>query len=248
MAGETGTPTEPSRGPRARIARVLPMAALLLGAALALIFLRDYLSFDALERHYEALLAWRDAHFLGSAAVFFLAYALAVAVSIPGAVWLTLIGGLLFGTVLGSVLVVGAATVGATALFLAARSSLGAALRARAGGWVQRLEDGFRDGEVSFLLMLRLIPAVPFWIANLAPAFLGARLWPFFWTTLVGILPGTFVYVSVGAGLGTELAEGRRPDLGVIFEPHVLGPLLGLAALSALPLILRKFGLRRMRG
>ncbi len=105
------------------------------------------------------------------------------------------------------------------------------------------MEDGFRAGEVSYLLIMRLVPAVPFFIANLAPAFLGARTFTFLWTTLLGIIPGTLVFISIGAGLEEQLSRGEAPDLGVIFEWHILGPLLGLAALSALPLILKSFGI-----
>ncbi len=112
-------------------------------------------------------------------------------------------------------------------------------------GWIERLGRGFRQGEVSFLLIMRLIPAVPFFVANLVPAFLGARLVHFVWTTFVGVAPATVVFVSLGSGLGKQLARGEKPDLGVIFEPHILGPLLGLAALAALPLLLRSFGIGR---
>ena len=101
------------------------------------------------------------------------------------------------------------------------------------------------SGQVSYLLIMRLIPVVPFFAANLAPAFLGARTWTFLWTTLVGIIPGTVVYISIGAGLGEQLSRGVAPDLGVIFEWHILGPLLGLALLAALPLILKAVGFRR---
>jgi uncharacterized membrane protein YdjX (TVP38/TMEM64 family) len=107
------------------------------------------------------------------------------------------------------------------------------------------MERGFREGEASYLLVMRLVPAVPFFVANVAPAFLGARLSTFVWTTFLGIVPGTVVFISVGAGLGEQLERGERPDLGVIFEPHILGPLLGLAALAALPLVLKRLGLRR---
>ncbi len=166
----------------------------------------------------------------------------------PGAVWLTLLGGFLFGIVAGSVIVILSATLGAALIFLAARGMLSGLLRHRAGGWVARLERGFRQGEVSFLLILRLVPAVPFFIANLVPAFLGARFRTFLWTTLVGIAPATVVFVSVGAGLGEQLDRGQKPDLGVIFEPHILGPLLGLAALAALPLVLKRLGAARAQG
>ncbi|MEO1493187.1 MAG: TVP38/TMEM64 family protein [Pseudomonadota bacterium] len=222
--------------------RYLPIAVIAVGAIAAFVLLRDYLGFQALTENYQALLDWRAENAVLAIAAFMLAYVVAVAFSIPGAVWLSLIGGLLFGTVGGSAMVVIAATIGATLVFLAAKTAFGEVLRARASGWITKMETGFRDGQISFLLIMRLVPAVPFFVANLAPAFLGARTWTFVWTTLVGIIPGTVVYVSIGAGLGEQLARGEQPDLGVIFEPHVLGPLLGLAALAALPLVLKSLG------
>ncbi len=219
--------------------RLLPLALIALGAALAFWLLRDRISFAALEQNREALLAWRDANYLLAALGFIAAYALAVAFSVPGAVWFTLAGGLLFGTAFGAVFVVIAATLGATAIFLAAKTGLGDALRAKAGGWLKRLEDGFQDNEISFMLAMRLVPVVPFFVANLAPAFLGVRPVTFIWTTFVGIIPGTLVYASVGAGLGEVFARGEQPDLRVIFEWPVLGPLLGLAALSLLPVAIK---------
>ena len=124
---------------------------------------------------------------------------------------------------------------------------MGSEMCIRDSGWIARMEKGFQEGEVSYLLIMRLVPAMPFFIANLAPAFLGARTWTFVWTTFVGIIPGTVVYISVGAGLGEQLARGEAPDLGVIFQPHVLGPLLGLAVLAALPVALKKFGILKRR-
>ena len=242
---ENADPMQAPRPRRSPLRRYGPIAVIATGALLAFVFGRDYLSFATLERNYEALLAWRDANIVLAGGVYMLAYVASVAFSLPGAIWLTLLGGFLFGLVAGSIMVVTAATAGATLIFLAARTSLGVLLHEKAGGWIRRLERGFREGEVSFLLIMRLVPAVPFFVANLAPAFLGARLWTFVWTTFVGIMPGTVVFISIGAGLGEQLARGERPDLGVIFEPHVLGPLLGLAALAALPLVLRKLGLRR---
>ncbi|MEL6478970.1 MAG: VTT domain-containing protein [Pseudomonadota bacterium] len=220
--------------------RYLPIAVIAMGAISAAVFLGDFLSFEALERNYETLIAWRDAHFALAVLGFMAIYVAVVAFSVPGAIWLTLIGGFLFGTVAGAAMVVFSATLGATLIFLAARSSLGQLLREKAGSWVDRMEAQFREGEISFLLILRLVPAVPFFIANLAPAFLGARLVNFVWTTFAGIIPGTIVFISIGAGLGEQLERGEAPDLGVIFEWHVLGPLLGLAALSALPLIVKR--------
>jgi uncharacterized membrane protein YdjX (TVP38/TMEM64 family) len=166
-----------------------------------------------------------------------------VALSVPGAVWVTLTGGFLFGVFPGALYNVGGATLGALLLFLAVRAGLGEALRARidaSDGTVRRLSDGLRENEVSVLLSMRLVPVVPFFVANLIPAFLGVAAWRFVWTTFVGILPGGLVFTWVGAGLGDVFERGGTPDLGIIFEPFVIGPLLGLAALSLLPIVLKR--------
>lgn len=236
------------RSARGKAARWALLAVLLAGAAVAFWLAGDRLNYRELHENYRALEGWRDRNLALAVAAFAGVYIAAVTFSVPGAVWLTLVGGFLFGIPGGAALVVVSATLGATLLFLAARTVLAAPLRALAGGWVGRLERGFRRGEVSFLLVMRLVPAVPFFVANLAPAFLGARPWTFAWTTFVGIIPGTLVYISIGAGLGEQLERGERPDLGVIFQPYVLGPLLGLAALAALPLVLRWTGLTRPSG
>lgn len=239
MAEQTG------EGARLSWRRAVPLALIALGAVAGIVLLGDRISFEALERNREALLAWRDANYALAALGFVAAYAVAVAFSIPGAIWFTLAGGFLFGALAGAALVVVAATLGATAIFMAAKTGLGDALRARAGGWLKRVEDGFQENEVSFMLVMRLAPVVPFFVANLAPAFLGVRPFTFVWTTFVGIIPGTAVYASVGAGLGAVFAQGGRPDLGIIFEWPVLGPLLGLAALALLPVALKAVRNRR---
>lgn len=225
--------------------RYLLLGAILVAACGAVLIARHYLNYSQLQDNYQALATWRDGHLALALAAYVVVYIAAVAFSVPGAVWLTLLGGFLFGILAGSFVVVLSATVGATLIFLAARTVLSGLLRRRAGGWIERLERGFRQGEVSFLLIMRLVPAMPFFVANLVPAFLGARLRTFVWTTLVGIAPATVVFVSIGAGLGEQLGRGEKPDLGVIFEPHILGPLLGLAALSALPLLLKRLGVTR---
>ena len=235
-AGENQTERSGSRW-----LRYAPIALIAIGAAAAFMAFGDYLSFDTLRDNREALLAWRDGNYVLAAGAFVLAYTLVVALSIPGALWMTLGGGFLFGVVGGSLLTVVAATIGATAIFLAARTSLGEALRAKAGPWLQKLEGGVRENEVSYMLLLRLVPAVPFFIANLAPAFLGVRLTTYVWTTFLGILPATAVYSWVGAGLGDVLDKGGEPNLGLLFEPHIIGPLLGIAALAALPILIKAF-------
>lgn len=239
--------TDPSPKPRGWT-RFLPLAVIAAGAVAAITLAGDYLSFSALAEHYQTLVQWRTEYLLLSILVFMGVYIGAVAFSVPGAIWLTLIGGFLFGTVLGSVLVVTSATTGALLIFLAARTAMGEALKERAGSWLAKIEKGFREGEVSYLLVMRLVPVVPFFVANLAPAFLGVRTWTYLWTTFVGIIPGTIVYISIGAGLGEQLERGEAPNLGVIFEPHILGPLLGLAFLALLPKLLKLVGITKRGG
>tara|TARA_B100002003_G_scaffold142091_1_gene131469 strand:+ start:533 stop:1306 length:774 start_codon:yes stop_codon:yes gene_type:complete len=234
--------TAPRPDPRPPWRRWAPLALILAGAALGWWLLGDRLSFETLRENRAALVAWRDSAWAEAAAAYALAYVAVVAFSLPGGAIMTLAGGFLFGAVAGTGLTVVAATLGATAIFLAARSSLGAGLERRLqgrGGFLARLRAGVAENEVSVLLTLRLIPAVPFFIANLAPAFLGVRTRTYIWTTFVGIIPGTAVYSWTGAGLGAVFDAGGEPDLGLIFRIEVLGPLLALAALAALPAILR---------
>ncbi|NJS39119.1 MAG: VTT domain-containing protein [Rhodobacteraceae bacterium] len=112
---------------------------------------------------------------------------------------------------------------------------------AAAGGVAARLQAGLRENEWSVLFLMRIVPAVPFVLANLIPAFVGTSLFRFSVSTFLGIIPGALVFTSVGSGLGEVFARGETPDLGILFTPAVLGPILGLAALAALPMVLRAF-------
>ena len=222
--------------------RRLPILLILGAAILGAVALRDELSFEALARHREALLAFRDAQYLWSVLVFLLAYVALVALSLPGGTVATLTGGFLFGLFPGVLYNVAAAGTGAILVFLAARIGFGAALARKldaAGGKAARLQESLRANEWSILFLMRLVPLVPFFIANLIPAFVGTSLPRFAVSTYLGIIPGALVFTSVGAGLGEVFAQGAAPDLGVIFTPPVLLPLLGLAALAALPMLLR---------
>jgi uncharacterized membrane protein YdjX (TVP38/TMEM64 family) len=222
--------------------RRLPILAILAVAVTGAILFRDQLSFEALAKNREALLAFRDAHYAASAAVFVLTYVGIVAFSLPGATVATLTGGFLFGVFPGTLLNVAAATAGATVIFLAARAGFGEQLAARmdaSEGLVRRMKTGIDANQWPMLFLIRLVPAVPFFAANLVPAFVGVPTHRYVVSTFFGIMPGALVYTSVGAGLGEVFARGETPDLGIIFEPQILLPLLGLAALAALPLVLR---------
>ncbi len=228
--------------PREGWRRWWPLAVIVAGAAVAWWLFGDRLSFETLRENREALLDWRDRNWALAAAVYFVGYAAAVAFSLPGALAMTLTGGFLFGLVWGTLLTLFAATLGAAGIFLAAKTSLGDRLGTKLegrGGWMARLRRGVEENQVPVLLLMRLVPAVPFFLANLAPAFLGVALPTFAWTTFVGIAPGTAVYTWVGDGLGAVFEAGGTPDLGLIFEPQILGPLLALCGLAALPMVLK---------
>ncbi len=234
------------RGAAARrgggLARALPLAAIAVAAILGAVFLRDHLTFEALSQNRERLIAFRDANYALTVLAFMAAYVAVVAFSLPGATLATLTGGFLFATFPGALYNVMAATIGATAIFAAARWGLGERLAARmdAGeGLVRRVKEGIDENQWSMLFLIRLVPAVPFFAANIIPALVGVPILRFVVSTFLGIIPGAVVFTSVGAGLGEIFARGETPDLGVIFEPQVLLPILGLAALAALPIAVK---------
>lgn len=236
----TETATKPGFG------RFVPLLVLLGLVALAVALdLQRFLGFESLKAHRSLLLDLVAAHPLLAPLAFVILYAAATAISLPGGVFLTLAGGFMFGTWLATALVVVGATLGAVIVFLIARTALGEGLRARAGPWLARMEEGFRRDALSYLLVLRLVPIFPFWLVNLVPAFLGVPVGTFALATFLGIIPGSAVFAGVGAGLGAVFDRGETPDLGIVLEPAVLGPLLGLALLSLLPMAYRRWQARK---
>ncbi|QFU07682.1 SNARE associated Golgi protein [Rhodobacteraceae bacterium THAF1] len=220
----------------------LPLILIGIVAIVGAFTLRDYLNFETLAANRERLLEFRDANYLLAVLIFVAFYALVVAFSLPGATIFTLTGGFLFATFPGALYNVTGATLGAIAIFLAARWGLGDKLAAKMNtgdGLVKRIKAGIDESQWEMLFLIRLIPAVPFFVANLVPAFVGVPLWKFAVTTFLGIIPGAVVYTSVGAGLGEVFARGETPNLSIIFEPQILLPILGLCALAALPLVLK---------
>ncbi|MCS6624385.1 VTT domain-containing protein [Roseibacterium beibuensis] len=230
--------------PKSPLARLVPLALIAVVAGLGWFFLRDMLTFQTLAENRERLIAFRDANYVATALAFIAIYIAIVAFSLPGATIATLTGGFLFATFPGALFNVTAATIGATGIFLAARWGLGEKLAARmdaSEGLVRRIKAGIDENQWSMLFLIRLVPAVPFFVANIVPALVNVRLSRFVISTFLGIIPGAVVYTSVGAGLSEVFARGETPDLGIIFEPQILLPLLGLAALALLPIILRVF-------
>jgi len=229
-----------------RLVRLLPLAVLVLGLVLFLALdLEEYIAFETLQEHRSWLVTQVGRHSVLTAVVFVLGYATVVAFSIPGAAVLTISAGFLFGTVLAAVLAVIGATLGAVAVFLAARTAFGDCLRARAGAALTRMRDGFQENAFHYLLVLRLVPLFPFWLVNLVPAFLGVPLRTYVLATFFGIIPGTVIFASLGDGLGAILDEGEKPNLLVIFEPEILLPLIALAVFALLPVIYKRVKARR---
>ncbi len=227
---------------RGRLLRYGALAVIAAVAVTGAVLLRDQLTFEALAANRDDLIAFRDRNYLSAAAGFVFAYALIVAFSLPGATIATLTGGFLFGVFPGVFLNVVGATLGATAIFTAAKWGLGAQLAARmeaSEGLVRRLKQGIDRNMWEVLFLIRLAPVVPFFVANIVPALVGVRLLPFVVTTFFGIMPGALVFTSVGNGLGAVFERGGRPDLSILFEPQILLPIIGLCALALLPIILK---------
>ena len=225
--------------------RLIPVAVLVLGLVAFFVFdLGRFLSFETLRQNRVALLDWVDTYGVVAALIYMLIYAVAIAFSLPGGAVLTITGGFLFGSLWGTVCVVFAATAGATALFLIAKTSFGDALRAKAGPALQKMQAGFQEGALSYLLVLRLVPLFPFFLVNLVPAFLGVSLRVYVVGTFIGIIPGTFVFATVGAGLGSVFDQGGEFSAAGILTPQILTALVGLAVLALIPIVYKKIKAR----
>ncbi|MBS0271199.1 MAG: TVP38/TMEM64 family protein [Proteobacteria bacterium] len=211
---------------------------------LALIFilfyalnLNQYFAFSALQNYHHLLKEEVGQHLFLSLFIFGASYIIIAATSLPIAVFLTILGGFLFGPVLSLLIVDISATLGTTLLFLAVKTSFGEIFQKKASLWIKKMEKGFQENAFSYLLFLRLVPIFPFWAVTIVSALLDVRLKTFFIATFIGILPGTFVYSIVGNGLGALLKEGKTPDIYIILSPGIFLPLCGLALLALLPIL-----------
>jgi uncharacterized membrane protein YdjX (TVP38/TMEM64 family) len=251
-----------SQSRRGWAARLLPLAVLLAVAALVYALgLHNYLTLEQLAENRDALKAFISGNFLLALAIFAGVYIAVVALSLPGGALMTVSGGFLFGLLVGGLASVIAATIGATIIFLVAKTSLGEPLAARAGPWLGKLRAGFQENALNYLLFLRLVPLFPFWLVNLAPALLGVPLATYLLGTFAGIIPGTFAFAFAGVGLDsvieaqqrsyeTCLAEhaggGASPcefalDPSALVTPQLLIAFAALGAVALIPVILKKF-------
>lgn len=222
--------------------RNFPFIFILIVAVTVTVFFRDLVSFEMLRNHRDSLLIYRDHHLVGLTAAFVVVYVAIVVFSIPGAVVASITGGFLFGQTIGTLLNIFSATLGATVLFFVVRWGIGDRLMSKMNamtGTFARLIQNLRANEVSILLLLRLVPVIPFFAANLIPVLVGVRLWNFIWTTAIGIIPGAAIYTSIGVGIGAVFDHGKEPSLGLIWEPQIIFPLAGLCVLVAMPMFVR---------
>ena len=237
----------PAPQPR-RWLRYLPLA--LVGVALVAAILMGapkYLSLETLREQRALLLAFVEAHPIQSIALYVAVYTLVVALSLPGALAMTLTGGFLFGTLEGAAAAVVGVTAGAMAMFLVARSALGHIIHSRfpEGGRVRRLEAKIQENAFTYIFTLRLLPVMPLWLVNIAAGFVRMPLRTYFLATFLGIIPATAVYASIGAGLGHVFDAGQPINASLALDPQLAGPILALVVLMVLPFGVHLYRRRR---
>lgn len=258
--GEAGEDTE--RPPTSWFRRILPLA--ILAGLIALIILQGWHTalIISIAENLQTLKADIANNRVVYLLVYMALYAIVVALSLPIASVLTVLGGMLFGWILGGSSTVVAATIGATGIFLLAKSSLGEALAAKAGPSLSKLRDGFHENALNYLLFLRLVPAFPFWLVNLAPALLGVKLRDYVIGTFLGIIPGTFAYAFAGRGFESVIvsasdqysacvaANGAESctlalDLSTLITRELVIAIAALGVVALIPVFLKKWRARR---
>ena len=245
--------------PASLLRRWAPLAILLTAIAAAWAAgLQDYLSLTAIAENRDALVGFVASNLWLSLLLYAAVYVVTVALSLPGASLLTILGGFLFGSVLGGALTVFAATAGAVVIFMVARTSLGESLASRAGPWMNRLSKGFREDAFHYLLFLRLVPVFPFWLINIAPALAGVPLSTYVITTLLGIIPGTFAFAILGSGLDSIITAQKQAyaacvaekgadactfslDAGALVTPQLLAAFAALGVVALIPVAIKKW-------
>lgn len=223
------------------VKRFLPLF-IIIGLTTAIFFSNwsMYFTFDMLKQHDQDLMAFVHKHPFMTPLLFIGFYTLSTTLSLPIGIFLGILSGFLFPQPWCTVYVLIAATLGATFVLLIARLAIGDFLIKKAGPFIKRLEEGFKEGAVSYMLFLRLVPIFPFWLVNLVPAFLKIPLKTYIWTTAVGIAPAVFVNAQVGRGLEAILMQGESFTLSSLFNMKIKIALIALGVVALIPVILKK--------
>lgn len=220
---------------------------LLIIAVFSLIFFSEWISFESLKENRAKIAEFRDKNFTLSIISFWIFYVTLVVFSLPGAAVASVSGGYLFGLGGGLIINITAASTGATLLFLLVRYGVKSFNYNKSNtfnsNFVLRIKNALTINQVSIMLILRLVPVVPFFLANILPALVGVRLFNFIWTTIIGIIPGGIVFTWIGVGVGEVFDRNEYPNLELLYSPVILGPILGLVALLMLPMIMRRSGI-----
>lgn len=212
------------------------LVLLVVGVVLIVKFtpVKQYLDFQKLFESRDSLLSYVNNYYLLSVLVFILVYFVVVALSIPGATILTILGGFFFGPWAGTLFVNLGATFGAFAIFLIARFFLGESLQKKYEKQLGKFNKEISDNGKSYMLTLRLIPIFPFFLINILAGLTTLPAITFLWTTALGIIPGSFVYAYIGYA-GTSMTESQG-----VFTPQILTALILLSVLSLVPVIVKK--------
>ena len=220
---------------------------LLIIAAFGLIFFSEWISFEALKENRAEISEFRDKNLTLSIVIFWVFYVILVVFSLPGAAVASVSGGFLFGLGAGLLINITAASTGAALLFLLVRYGMKSFKYNKSNtlnsNFVIQIKNALVTNQISIMLTLRLVPVVPFFLANILPALVGVRLFNFIWTTIIGIIPGGIVFTWIGVGVGEVFDRNEYPNFELLFSPVILGPILGLVALLILPMILRRSGI-----
>lgn len=218
------------------------VVALLILSAIGAFFYFDlgrYLSLDTLKENRDQLLLFTDTHYAVSAALFILVYVVVTGLALPGAAILTLAGGFLFGSLLGTLFVNVGATTGAALAFLAARYLLRDWVEDKFGKWLEPVQQGFTKDAFSYLITLRLIPLFPFFVVNLVSGLTRMSVGSYVAATSLGIIPGSFVYAYAGRQLGTI------NSLKEVASPNVIAAFVLLGVLALVPILYKKFSAKQ---
>ena len=214
---------------------------MIIGPLLILTMFKDVFTYEVLLENKELLLSWVGQRLVLAALIFCLFYIVIVAFSAPFATILTVSGGFMFGPILGSVFSVISASLGAICLFLIIKSKFGSYFEHKIKDHksLNNVRVGIEKNMWSYLLLIRLVPIIPFWIANIAPALLDVRVLIYGITTVVGILPATIFYSFIGSTIHTSVS-GTSLDLSVYSKIQFIIPVSGLILLAIIPLLIRR--------
>jgi len=200
-----------------------------------------YLSLESLTQHHALLLQWKETHYLLAVSLYILSYSLAVAAAFPAALFFTVTGGLLFGPFPGGLYVILSVTIGSVLLYRTVKRAFAERLQKKAEKWRTALAPGLQKNAFYYLLFLRLLPLFPCFLINVVSGLLAVPLPVFIGATLLGLLPSTLIYTSLGHHLGTLFQHHQHPGIALLLQPAFFLPLCALAFLALGPLAYQHF-------